>query len=175
MFGPKTFLEPHIEDWVFETWGWMARNVDASARNEWTLVLPTGAFFPKLDAKGHQLAVEVFDRVKQYMGIAAWPCELVPQQSRRLPTGPMFGEQKSHGPAGTFRSADGQFIISYDPELLQRPYALVSTFAHECAHYVLHAVEEAAPGVAEEPMLNELATDLCVAFHGFGLFGANAA
>ena len=53
--------------------------------------------------------------------------------------------------------------------------AIISTFAHELAHYRMHNVLEKPPGADVEPMLNELATEMVVAFHGFALMSANAA
>lgn len=42
-------------------------------------------------------------------------------------------------------------------------------------HYLLHSVAEPAPGADVEPMMEELATELAVAFCGFGVMAANAA
>ncbi len=62
--------------------------------------------------------------------------------------------------------------ITYASDLLSQPAALVATLAHELAHYLLATVKEEPPGGLE---LHELATDLTVAFAGFGVFGANSA
>jgi hypothetical protein len=52
---------------------------------------------------------------------------------------------------------------------------VITTFAHELAHYRLHDTLEPPPGADVEPMLEELATELAVAFHGFALMAANSA
>jgi hypothetical protein len=48
----------------------------------------------------------------------------------------------------------------------------IATMAHELAHYVLATLKSGVPGGRE---LAELATDLAVAYLGFGVFSANTA
>jgi hypothetical protein len=55
---------------------------------------------------------------------------------------------------------------------LHDPASLVGTFAHELCHYLIAVVGEPLPQGGETL---ELATDLAVAFSGFGVFGANRA
>jgi hypothetical protein len=62
--------------------------------------------------------------------------------------------------------------VTYDAQLLDNVTALVATLAHELAHYLATSTLSEPPGGAE---LEELATELLVAFTGFGMFGANAA
>src|SRR5262249_1323338 len=159
----KTFLEPHIEDWHLECWAWLLRHlggVEALRARE--LVLPTGKYFPRIEAQGHARAEEVFLRVKRLMGIESWPCKLVARQREQRRVGEHVTLQKQRGVAGTFMHDAEEVIVTYDPDLLERPYALISTLAHECAHYILHDLREPAPGAAQEPKLNELATDVAV-------------
>ncbi|MBI3439359.1 MAG: hypothetical protein HY054_12065 [Proteobacteria bacterium] len=58
---------------------------------------------------------------------------------------------------------------------MTKPYKIIATFAHELAHYRLHDVLEKPPGADVEPKLEELATEMAVAFHGFALMSANGA
>ena len=51
-----------------------------------------------------------------------------------------------------------------------RPESLISTFAHEFAHYLIHSVDAPTPGGEE---LEEHATDLVAVFMGFGVFLAS--
>jgi hypothetical protein len=76
-------------------------------------------------------------------------------------------------PAGTFSiQEDARITVTYNPDLISQPGQLIATFAHEIAHALLHAVPFDVPGGEE---FEEYATDVTVAFRGFGIFGANHA
>ena len=78
MWGKKTFLDPELEDWHVECWAWLMRHFGGlDAVREAPLVLPTAAFFPKVAGDEHEVATAVFTRVKDLMGMSAWPCTLV--------------------------------------------------------------------------------------------------
>jgi hypothetical protein len=62
--------------------------------------------------------------------------------------------------------------ISYNPSQVRRPESLISTFAHELAHYLIHSVDTPTPGGED---FEEHATDLVAVFMGFGVFLANSA
>ncbi len=73
---------------------------------------------------------------------------------------------------GTFRLADNEAIVTYDPSNLDEPAKLIATFAHELAHYKLAGIVEEPPG---GEAAHEFLTDLTTVYLGFGLFGANCA
>ena len=68
---------------------------------------------------------------------------------------------------GTFEITPDRVVISYDQQLIARPRAMIATFAHELAHYHMATIHAGVPGGNE---LHELATDLTVAYCGFGVF-----
>ncbi|GAM99536.1 hypothetical protein U91I_03190 [alpha proteobacterium U9-1i] len=172
----KHFLDPEVEEWHAECWRWLLRNLggqdDLRSRD---LVLPTGAFFPKMEEQGHARAERVFGRVKDLMGLGHWACTLVEQPQNNAQVGEFLFVRAERPAAGTFRASDGEVIITYDPALLQRPNNLIATFAHELSHYLLATIDELPPGADVEEGLHELATELAVAYHGFGIIAANGA
>jgi len=175
IFKPGTFLDRDVEAWQLETWAeLMDRLGGRSALAETPLVLPTRDFFPPTEASGHARAEHVFAIVRSLMGMDDnWPCRLEAQPIRRGPqkVSDFVVVLGGEDPNGTFRvEPSGEVVISYAPDLVDHPVQMVSTFAHELAHYLL-AMQE--PFGEEET--HELATDLTVIYAGFGVFGANAA
>ncbi len=176
IFGRKRFLDAEVEDWHLECWAWLLRNLGgAEDLRAQPLVLPTAAFFPKIEASGHDRAEAVFARVRRLMKLDNWPCTLVPRDDTSAQVGELLILRSANPVAGTFQTDDGEVIITYDPRILDRPFNVIATFAHELAHYVLHSVEEMPPGADAEPQIEELATELAVAYFGFGVIAANAA
>jgi hypothetical protein len=175
LFGKSRFLDADVEDWCLETWGWLMTNLGGMGRLSRTpLALPSREFFPPTEAEGHALALYVFGRIKTLMAIDDWPCELEsydrPEDGQRV--GYYAKLQRGKSANGTFRIEEGKVIISYASDLLAQPRQLIATLAHELAHYLLATIRKPIPGGNE---LHELATELTVAFAGFGVFGANAA
>jgi hypothetical protein len=173
LFGKPRFLDADIEDWCLETWAWLLANLGGIKRlREMRLVLATREFFPPTEAVGHERALYVFERVKLWMGMADWSCELEafqrPEQDHRIGA---YNRVRHAGSAlGTFRIEDGTPIISYSAELADQPRILIATLSHELAHYLLATVRKPLPGGRE---LHELVTELTAAYTGFGLFRAN--
>src|SRR4051794_34293560 len=114
MFGlkPAAFLDRDLEDWCFETWGWLTSNLGGHERLARTrLVTPSKEFFPPTDAKGHERALHIFDRVKAAMGMRDWDCELVADERpspRNARVGEFWNIQTPGGAAGTFQAAQGK-------------------------------------------------------------------
>ena len=177
MWGKPRFLDPAVEEWHIECWAWLMRHLGGVDRlRETRLALPTSAFFPRVEGDGRQMAEGVFTRVKELMGMSAWPCVLVERDRTNAQVGEFLVLQPQGKPvAGTFESDGREITITFAPDLVKRPYNLIATFAHELAHYLLHTIPEPPPGADVEPMLEELATELAVAYFGFGLIAANGA
>ncbi len=164
-----------MEDWHRECWAYLLRNlggIDDLKRQP--LGLPTSAFFPKIEDTGHDRALAVFMRVKDLMGLSDWKCDLVAQEHSNAQIGEFLVLRSASPAAGTYRGDDEGVLITYDPGILGSPFNLIATFAHELAHYLLHTVAEQPPGADVEPKLEELATELAVAYSGFAV-AANAA
>jgi hypothetical protein len=178
MWGKKKFLDPELEDWHIECWSWLLGHFGGvEAVRAAPLVLPTGAFFPRVHGDAHEKALAVFERIKSLLGMSDWPCELVQRYRVNAPLGgvAMLQPEGKRMIAGTFESDGENVVISYDPDLVERPLNFIATITHELAHYLLHSVDEQPPGAEDEPIAEELATELAVACFGFGVIAANAA
>lgn len=178
MWGQKRFLDSELEDWHIECWAWLLRHFGGvAAVRDAPLVLPTGAFFPRVDGDEHDKALAVFARIKDLLGMSDWPCTLVQRYRVNVPLGglAMLQPEGERMIAGTFESDGKDVVITYDPDLVARPLNFITTITHELAHYLLHSIDELPPGADEEPIAEELATELAVAFFGFGVIAANAA
>ena len=176
MFGAKRFLDTDIEDWHIACWEWLLFHLGGvAAVRRRSLVLPTPAFFPKIEAEGHARAEAVLERVKMLMGMSDWPCLLMTRQITNAQIGEFTVLRPTKGIAATFGFFGNEAAVTYDPQLVSQPYKIIATFAHELAHYRLHDVLEKPPGADVEPQLEELATEMAVAFHGFALMSANSA
>jgi hypothetical protein len=153
---PKCFLDASRREWQFETFAWLLRNCGGFPKFvETTLVLPTEDHFPDRGIKGHAGVTALFRRVRDHAGMAEWPCAVEPQTEQR------------HTNTG---NTDRIPIITYRPDALE-PMALVATFAHELARYLIETFEEPAPG---GDGLLEPAMDIAAVFMGFGLFMSNS-
>jgi hypothetical protein len=174
LFGNGRFLEPEIEDWVLEAWAWLLARLGGMERLVATpLVLANRDFFPPTDTEGAARGAYLFERIRALMGLEGWPCELEAVERPRSGLVAQFvAIQPGRAANGTFvRTADGA-LIRYAIDLVAQPRVLIPTLAHELAHYRLSAISDERPG---GEALEELLTELTVAFRGFGVFAANAA
>jgi hypothetical protein len=175
LFGKSRFLVADVEDWTLEAWAWLMANLGGMERlQRRPLVLANKDFFPPTETEGDERAAYVFDQIRALMGIADWPCVLEPYD--RLEAVQRVGYyaalERGRTANGTFRIEDGQVIISYARDLVADPRHLIATLAHELSHYLLASIRKPIPGGNK---LHELATELTVAYAGFGVFAANAA
>jgi hypothetical protein len=175
LFGDGRFLDAEIEGWVLETWAWLLKASSGWEQMKSTrLVLPTRDFYPPTQTTGHDRALYVFELTRRFMFLDDWPVEL--EAFERLPRHQRVGTyaalQRGESASGTFRVEDGRAIITYATDLVDDPRRLIATLSHELAHYRLATILQPIPGGND---LHELATELTVAFCGFGVFGANAA
>lgn len=165
--------------WLYEHYRWLEANLPPRTHGAFPgLVTPTPDCFPFRHTADHAFALAVFQRVREHLGLLAWPCELHPhldpdQQHRSslMAAGVLGSLPGSKGAAGTFSAGD-TIEITYAPALLVNPPALIATLAHELCHYLLATVQTEPPGTWSEL---EPLTDLAAVHEGFGIFLANSA
>ena len=175
LFGKSRFLDAEEEEWFLETWAWLMTNLGGMQRLAAVpLVVPTREYFPPTEAEGHDRALYIFGRIKTLMGIGGWPCTLIDYErvEARQRVGHYAMVQRGKTANGTFQIVEGEVIVSYAQDLVAQPRQLIATLAHELSHYLLATIKTPIPGGND---LHELATELTVAYAGFGVFGANAA
>lgn len=180
IFGNKLPLPRDEWDWQLASFKWMIHEfggIDQNPDNQ--LVLPNSDFFSPQADEPREKAVQIFDRVKELSGMAEWPTKLS-EGERSLPDSLHPGFSLIHEdqpPAGEFRLEEqdtGDLVaeIFYNPSHIEQPMALIATFAHELAHYLMSGAKTAPPGGWE---IHELTTDLVAVYLGFGIFLANSA
>lgn len=174
-FKTRPIVDADTMEWHAENFAWLAASfADTGSLAAATLVLPKPGFFVSDGARGHDMALGVFERVKQYCGMQNWPVDLVPDHNpSAMGSAPLSVSAPVHGKhaQGTFSVKGGSVQISYTPSLLARPERLVATFAHELAHYLLATARTPPPCDDDE---HEFLTDLAAVYLGFGVFLANS-
>jgi hypothetical protein len=176
LFQTRLPIDTDELDWILACFRWFAiefEERDRPRRN--AMVLPDAETFPPSRAQGHDRAIELFETVKRHAGMVDWQCDLVPgaaAREHRVATGLALRHITKPEPLGTFSYVNGRYRITYDPAEIDRPHNLVSIFAHELAHYLLHTARTPPPGGRD---LQEQATDLAAVYLGFGLFMTNSA
>lgn len=193
-------IDRDMRDWIIEKYAFLARSIGpAPWHRRLPLILPTLDFFPRNDAEGHAKAEWLFETVKRLMEMGLWECELeaLPDdidvkvsevfylQTDSQPGGVFVAEKEGAGDSAQKEAVENQendpgepvtddvykVKILYNPSSIKNPSALISIFAHELSHYLLHWRVPQLPDHNEE----ELLTDLCTIFCGFGVFAANSA
>lgn len=177
MFGflkSKPLLSDDDREFQFDTYQWLLKNFGgAHFYDDARLILPTKDFFEF--SQSDQLAKSIFEQVKAYCGMQLWQCELVAQEPDIDPhvSPTVVLENITPSPAGTFEFDKGDVVtITYNPDLLNKPEALIATFAHELSHFLTSTARDEPPGGWDNW---EFATDICATFLGFGIFMANTA
>ena len=177
LFRPRLPIDHDELEWQLATFKWLGEEFGASAETE--LVEPSPKWFPSAALKGPGRVEALFADVKRAAGMEDWPCELEAGRQDRpaqVGAGLLLRHEGAAAPCGTFmiEGADGErkVIITYNPSLAMDTGAMIATFAHELAHYLMSTAGSAPPGGWE---LQELHTDLAAVYLGFGIFLANSA
>lgn len=158
MSWSRPTVSADMAEWIAESFEWYeARFATAN-----TLILPTAQFFTAKKSAPEDTANQVLADVQRLLGntmpLALAPLGVIPPEYRH-------SYQSTGDVAGTFQTDGHDALITYDPDLLQRPLALINTLAHEVMHAQLQDVVENFPGGADA---HELATDLGCIIAGFG-------
>ena len=132
ILSPKPVLDEESTLWLFDTFAWALRNLDARVFYEETiLVTPSNEHFPGRENSAHGMANLIFNQVKEHAGLQHWPCKLV-NIADSLPTdppslvieGPLRGSRAIMPAAIEERN---KLAISYDPDQLRDPEVLIAT------------------------------------------------
>jgi hypothetical protein len=176
LFGARPPIDEDELDFQLATFKWFGREFEIPPGEP---VLPTKESFPPSPNRGHARVADLFGHVKRAAGMEDWACELragAGERPAHVGTGLLLRHEGASPPCGTFQvtESDGRqtVVITYSPTMADDTTALVATFAHELAHYLMSTAESDPPGGWE---LHELHTDLLAVWLGFGLFLANSA
>ena len=116
-------------DWIFERTAWIISTLGPDVFFSHTnLVLPTRRYFPEVSLTSEAAVGCLFDAVRTHLGMAHWPCRLVP----RVVASGAEGAPDPDAIAGTFLMDDYGGVITYDPRLRHRN-ALAGRWPMSCA------------------------------------------
>ena len=171
----RPLLDEAYAGWMFDVYAWALSNFDpVMFRDETQLVTPSNQHFPGRASSPEEMANLIFDRVIAYAGMQHWPLKLLPPGSCVLET---VAEARMVTSARGSRAAAAEvatasMTISYDPDYLNNPEAMIAVFAHTLAHYLGTSAKRPPPGGTENwPHV----TEILAVFLGFGLMFANTA
>lgn len=170
-FRKSPQIDADTAAWLAENFDWLESEFGTVETAE--LICPEGDFFPVGQAKGHDLALALFDHVKAHAGMSDWRVNLVPDDDplASTPGGEVINVASQAHAAGRFMADESGVTITYVPALLSKPQHLIATLAHELAHYLLATAQSEPPADEDE---HEYLTDLTAIYLGFGVFLANA-
>ncbi len=177
LFRPKPVLEEAASQWLFDSYAWAFSHFGSDIFHEDTvLVTPTNRHFPDKADNANALATNLFERIKTYAGMQAWPCQILPAScdSEPPPAGAIQVQGAPRGPACSIAhdSPAQRLTVSYDPGLMREPERLAALLAHELALLLSRTTNELPPG---GEAYRSHAADVLAIFMGFGLFYANHA
>ncbi len=165
MFWSRLLVSEDMRAWIDECFDWFDARFPAPPKP----ILPTRAFFSAGSGRDEETAYAVLDDIKRLLhfepSISLAPIQRLSSEYRH--------EYQSMGEAaGVFHETVEGRLIQYDPEMMARPIAFISTMAHEVMHARLSGMQDMVPGGEGA---HELATDLGCIIAGFGVFQLQAA
>lgn len=176
LLKPKALLDEATTLWLFDTFNWALRNLDASVfYDETILVTPSNQHFPGTENSAHGMANLIFRQVKEYAGLKHWPTKLITMAESRPGETPKIEIRGALRGKNGIMPGDGggsQLPIFYNPDQLRDSEVIIADFAHVLAHYLASTSQEPPPGGQENwPHI----TEVVAVFMGFGLMMANSA
>ena len=176
LIKPKTCLDEGSTLWLFDTFAWALRNLDARVfYDESILVTPSDQHFPGTVNSADGMANLIFGQVKEHAGLGHWPTKLTSIAEGRPARAPKIEiEGALRGSKGIMPMGEviHQLPVTYNPNQLRNPEVLIADYAHVLAHYLGSMSKEPPPGGVENwPHI----TEVVAVFMGFGLMMANSA
>src|SRR5210317_633290 len=120
LLKPKACLDKETTLWLFDTFAWALRNLDARVfYDETILVTPSNQHFPGTENSVHGMANLIFSQVKEHAGLKHWPTELVnmaegrPVESPKIEIKGALRGSKGIMPAG---AVFHHLPITYNPD-----------------------------------------------------------
>ena len=168
IFGNHDLVRPGKE-WVRQQLAFLGSEFGEDRLITSPIVEPTDAFFPDPYDGSPGSLQKLFQRICDLMEVPISSVSLqLFQNNRRFDL--VGGDGVSLGIAGGTYHYDGErFVIRLDEAKAYTPMQAVATLAHELSHARLMGEQRIDPTRWD----NELLTDLCAVYFGFGVFRAN--
>jgi hypothetical protein len=151
-----------VQDWIYDNFLFAIRTRLLTPKTP--LVLATKQFFKTPKGEDDVVVASLVKDIQRLLGrsekdIKVSALNVLDDEFRHE-----YGQTSNV--AGTWQDDGEQSVISYDPNLVKSPIALVSMLTHEVMHEVLHSIADYPPG---GPEAEELNTDLHCITTGFGV------
>lgn len=173
-FKPKPLLDETTEAWLLETFAWLYHEFDGPTwLKQARIVLPNSEFFPQQVNSVDGMASYVFEQVKCYAGLQAWPVYLAPQkalQQQHIPRLSFAGQKR--GEQSQLQASSGELYMSYNPQQINQPQDLIASYAQSLAYICV--MEHAKPTPGGEHLMPHT-IELLANYFGFGVMMANTA
>lgn len=155
-------VSEEIQEWIYENFQFAIRV--RLLTKDTPLVLATKEFFKTPKGKDDVVVASLVKDIQNLLGrtdkdIKVRALNVLDDQFRHE-----YGAVQDVG--GTWEDDTVESVISYNPNLMKNPVALVSMLTHEVMHEVLHSIQDYPPG---GPEAEELNTDLHCITTGFGV------
>jgi len=167
---------------ILACFDWFQTHFDRERfNNDTALVLPNGDYFPDKTGNEYDMTQALFKRITEYSGLATWPFHLVPPAQYVAATPPIYQlntKVRNNSPVQMvetqFENDDNRppLIVSYVPEMMKQPMALVASMSKAVAQHCLFQSQQTPPTGLES--FNETA-ELMSIFMGFGVHVVNSA
>jgi hypothetical protein len=175
-FKAKPVLDEDSIEWIFDTFSWAERSLDATTFYQKSeLILPSNEFFPGHSSQAAEMAQLIFDKVKQYSYLEHWPCRLIEQNSCQLETPELpyiEGNIRGEGVIDQSTGSEHFFPILYNSAQVKNPQAMIGYFAQTLASFLIVLAPNKPENYKEN--IGPL-SEVVGVFMGFGLILANSA
>lgn len=176
MFGFRAIppISTDQREWIEDSMLWLHGELRSDSFCTYPTVLPTDEFFP-IGYKGtEKCARRLLLKVCEYLEVDFRKIQLevlVASKDKFLEDLPEYS-RRSAGAAGYYTKRNrNKAIIGVETGLLNKPFELVATLAHELCHEILLGGKL----IRRNEHDHEFLTDLATVYLGMGVFSANSA
>lgn len=176
LFKSKPSLDENTQQWIFDCFSWAVEQFDVEVfKNNTALILPTNEYYPGSVISVHEMALNMFNHTVKYAGMTHWPLRLVEPQKFRgtaLPQLTINNGLRGENALITTTSPTELIEISYNPNQVNQPQDLISSFAQQLATLLVMHQHSLPPGGKE---FVPQAIDILACILGFGVIFTNTA
>lgn len=176
LFKSTPVIDDSSRAWILDSFVWCIENLDGQYFFQSSeLILPNNQFYPGTMHSSLEMMTAIFNKTKNYAGLANWPLEI--KQSQTVNNASMAQLVFR----GSFRGQQCEIVnkeavdaieVSLHPAQLNQPQDLIAYLVQTFAGIVLKQRGQTLPG--GDNMLAEM-IDLVACFMGYGVIFANTA
>ncbi len=167
---PVPVLDEDSVIWLFDVFEWSLQQFDTDTFfSKSRLILPNNQFFPGRETSLEGMAQMIFNQVQDYTNLKKWKFQIIPHTIFEPLSTEITTELISDFVNEKINSIHA-LPVPYDPQMIANPEALIGSYAHSIAQYlVLSSRQEPPGGVQNLTMI----TEVIAVYMGFGIILAN--